>query len=190
MGSWFSNFHIRKREGIGHEAVREYLNAHMERLHYLPASPEEADGAVAIIADEKYPWISVYSDLLNFEDPAVFVETASPLSEALKTDVLGIACFDSDYLYLNLINKAEKVDAWLGVGSAAGLGIKRRTGLAAWKKKVTDHARFTQAAKEKYVFAEEFLAEAESCLNLPPERSSASFEYLEDLDLKDKAQIF
>ena len=102
--------------------------------------------------------------------------------------MLGIACFDSDYLYLNLINQPEKLNAWVGVGSAAGLGIKRRTGLAAWKK-IANHGCFAEAARQKYVFAEEFLTEAEKSLELPPERSCASFEYLEDLGLREKARI-
>lgn len=191
MGSWFSNLHIRKKAGADPETVTAWLEKRMEAMHYeRAASEEDADGAVAIVADADHTWVSVYSDLLTFEDPTVFADLAAPISEALGTDVLGIACFDSDFLFLNLINKAEKLDAWVGVGSAAGLGIKRRTGLAAWKKKVADHGRFSEAAKQKYVFAEEFLTEAEICLQLPPERSCASFEYLKDLGLREKARIF
>lgn len=191
MGSWFSNLHIRKREGADPEAVAACLREYMRSQHYeSAASAEDADGALAIVADDEHPWVSVYSDLLTFEDPGVFGDIAAPISGALGTDVLGIACFDSDYLYLNLINQPEKLNAWVGVGSAAGLGIKRRTGLAAWKRKVADHGLFAEAAKQKYVFAEEFLTEAESCLELPPERSCASYEYLKDLGLQEKARIF
>ena len=191
MGSWFSNLHIRKKEGADQEAVVACLHEYMKSQHYeSAASAEDADGALAIVADDDHPWFSVYSDLLTFEDPGVCADIAAPISESLGTDVLGIACFDSDYLYLNLINQAEKLNAWVGVGSAEGLGIKRRTGLAAWKKKVADHGHFAEAAKQKYVFAEEFLTEAEESLELPPERSCASFEYLKDLGLWEKASIF
>lgn len=191
MGSWFSNIHIRKCEAVTEESVAEYVSKLLTAQQYLPAASEsDADGAVAIICDENDPWISVYSDLLSFEDPKQFEKIAAPLSARLHTDVLGISCFDSDYLYLNLINSDEKTDAWIGIGSASGLGIKRRSGLAAWKNKVNDFAAFSKAAKEKYVFAEEFLSEAELCLGLPSIQSSASYEYLKDFELDKNARYF
>ncbi len=188
MGSWFSNIHIRGNETAGPEDVEAHLKRLLEGQGYLCAgSAGEADGAVAIIAGDC--WITVCSDLLNFEGPDAVAEIGGPLSESLQTDVLGIACFDSDYLYLNLINPGEKVNAWVGIGSAAGLGIKRRTGLAAWKKKVRDFESFSACAKQKYICAEEFLFEAGDCLGLSAEQGSASYEYLQDLGLDQKAQI-
>lgn len=189
MGSWFSNIHIRKNETATAEAVADRIGQWMAVQQYLPAASEqEADGVVAIVADGT--WISVYSDLLSFEDPAKYGEIALALSAGLDADVLGISCFDSDYLYLNLINAQDKTDAWLGVGSAAGLGIKRRSSLAAWKKKVSDFAAFSEMAKQKYVCAEEFLSVAESCLALPAVRSCALYEYLKDFGLDKNAQFF
>lgn len=188
MGSWFSNLHIRRNDTATGESVTDRLLRYMEGQGYLPASEENADGALTVITGER--WFTVCSDLLEFENPDAVAEIAGPLSGALGTDVLGIACFDSDYLYLNLINQAEKVNAWLGIGSAAGLGIKRRTGLAAWKKKVRDYETFAVCAKEKYVCAEEFLTEAADCLDLPPEQSCAVYEYLADFGLDKMARIF
>lgn len=191
MGSWFSNIHIRKCETVTETSVAEYISKLVTAQQYLPAASEsDADGAVAIVCDEDNPWISVYSDLLSFEEPKAFEKIAAPLSAQLHTDVLGISCFDSDYLFLNLINSDEKTDAWLGIGSASGLGIKRRSGLAAWKNKVHDFAAFSKAAKEKYIFAEEFLGNAESCLGLPELYAAACYEYLQDLKLDLKAKYF
>lgn len=188
MGSWFSNIHIRVNETAGPEAVETYLRRLMAAQGYLSAaSGDEADGAVAIIPGEG--WTTVCSDLLNFEGPDAMAELAGPLSGELRTDVLGIACFDSDYLYLNLINQEEKVNAWLGIGSAAGLGIRRRTGIKAWAGKVREHGHFSACAKEKYVCAEEFLHAAEGCLELPVERSCLAFEYLADFDPAQKARM-
>jgi hypothetical protein len=155
---------------------------------YLASSADEADGAVAIVESENCQWISVYSDLLSFEDPAHFTQTGAPLSGELQTDVLGISCFDSDYLYLNLLNVAENTDAWIGIGSAAGLGIKRRSGLAHWKKLVWDYPAFSTGAKKNYILAEDFLAVAEQCLGLPEIQSAAAYEYLEDYGLDKIAQ--
>lgn len=191
MGSWFSNIQIRKCEAATEESVAECISKLLAAQQYLPAASEsDADGAVAIVCDGNHPWISVYSDLLTMEEPKAFAQIAAPLSAQLHTDVLGISCFDSDYLFLNLINAEEKTDAWVGIGRAAELGIKRRSGLAAWKNKVSDFEAFSKAAKEKYVFAEEFLGKAESCLGLPERNAVAGYEYLKDLELDQKAKYF
>lgn len=188
MGSWFSNMHIRVNDTAGPEAVEAYLRQVLTQQGYLcAASAEEADGAAAVIGGEH--WVTVCSDLMELEGPDAVAALGGPLSEHLQTDVLGIGCFDSDYLYLNLIDQREKVNAWLGIGSAAGLGIKRRTGLAAWKKKVRDFEAFSACAREKYVCAEEFLFAAADCLDLEPEQGSASYEYLRDLGLDKKARV-
>ena len=191
MGSWFSNIHIRKNETATEETIEKYIGKIMASKHYLPCTSEiDADGAIAIVASEDCRWISIYSDLLSLEEPSKCAEIMVPLSSELHTDVLGISCFDSDYLYLNLINTSDKTDAWIGIGSASGLGIKRRSGISAWKKKVSDFQAFSESVKKKYVFAEEFLAAVERCLELPTVQSSASYEYLKDFELDKKARYF
>lgn len=187
MGSWFSNMHIRKNGKVTEASILEYIRKAMAAQQYQSAAcQEEADGAFAIISDDKSQWYSVYSDLFSFDQPKQFAAYACPMSAELATDVLGISCFDSDFLYLNLIDAAGKVDAWAGVGSAAGLGIRKRTNLAAWKKKVDNFAFFKESVKKKYVFAEEVLGELETCIHLPPLHSTASYEYLADLELKER----
>lgn len=191
MGSWFSNIHIRKNETVTEPKVIDFIIEWMAAKQCAPCSSEmDADGAVAIVTNEDCQWISVYSDLLSFENPGKYTEIATPLSAELHTDVLGISCFDSDYLYLNLVNCEEKMDAWIGIGSASGLGIKRRSGLSAWKKKVSDYKAFLESAKKEYVCAEEFLVKAERCLGLPAIQSSASYEYLKGFELDIKAKYF
>ena len=183
MGSWFSNIHIRKNETTTEETIEKYIGKIMASKHYLPCTSEiDADVAIAIVVSEDCRWISIYSDLLSLEIPSKCAEIMVLLASELHTDVLGISCFDSDYLYLNLINTLDKTDAWIGIGSASGLGIKRRSGISAWKKKVSDFQAFSESAKNKYVFAEQFLAMVERCLELPTIQSSASYEYLKDLE--------
>lgn len=191
MGSWFSNFHIRKNNTITEKTVTDYFLEIMTREQYIPAAcEEEADGAFAIITDEKSQWYSVYSDLFSFDDLSLFADFATPLSEGFKTDILGISCFDSDYLCLNLINSEENIDAWIGIGCASDYGIDRRSDISDWKKKVSEHKAFSECARKKYIFAEDFLTEAEQFLALPALHSTASYEHLEDLDLDKKAKFF
>ncbi len=187
MGSWFSNIHIRKSGTATAEAAQEWFRRYLEEQGYQRAAAEDSDGALAVLEGEG--WTTVCSDLFSLENPDDFQKLAEPISEGLQTDVLGIACFDSDYLYLNLINRPEKVNAWLGIGSAAGLGIKRRTGLAAWKKKVRDFEAFSACAKQKYICAEEFLFDAADCLGLSAEHSGVSYEYLPEFGLEKTARI-
>lgn len=184
MGSWFSNLHIRKNDTITENAVAESIRKIMAEKQYLPvATEDDADGAFAIITDDKSQWYSVYSDLFSFDEPKLFTDYATPMSKELKTDILGISCFDSDFLYLNLIDAASKIDAWAGVGSATGLGIRRRTNLSLWQNKVSDFSGFKESMNKKYVFAEEVLSEIEHCIHLPQEYGAASYEHLSDLGL-------
>ncbi|MCI8618456.1 MAG: hypothetical protein HFG44_00045 [Oscillospiraceae bacterium] len=188
MGSWFSNLHVQKTAAVTMEQVMAYIGAWMQQQKYtVAASEEEADGVFAVCTSEASGWYSVYSDLFCFEDPNAFSRIAKPMSAALQTQVLGMSCFDSDYLYLNLVHASEAVDAWAGIGSAAGLGLKRRTGLAAWKDHVEDFQRFKECVRKKYVLAEEALAELEPCLKLPQVHGIASYEYLKELDLQETA---
>lgn len=191
MGSWFSNIHIRKKENITKETVSVYICQMMEEKKYQPAaSAEEADAVVAVVSEEGDAWVSVYSELFVHDDPESCAALAAPVSLALNTDVLGIACFDSDYLYLNLINPSQKLDAWVGIGRGADVGIKRRNSLTAWKKKVADYPAFSAGAKAGYTCAEMFLQDAAQCLDLPFQRSTMSERYLQELDAQKQYLYF
>lgn len=188
MGSWFSNTHVRKNGAVTEEIIANYINNLMTARQFVPVGSEtDADGMVAIVADEDCQWISVYSDLLIHDDPDSCRAVAMPMSAELHTDVMGISCFDSDYLYLNLINAEDQTDAWIGIGRGGDYGIKRRTAVSAWKKKVSDYPSFAEKAKERYICAEEFLAEIESCIGLPMAHSGAELDCLNTLGLDKKA---
>lgn len=104
--------------------------------------------------------------------------------------MLCAACFDSDYLYLNLINTLEEINAWIGIGRGADVGIKRRSALTPWRKKVVDYSAFAAAAKETYVCADEFLSVAAPHLELPMEQGATSLHYLKDEELNAQATYY
>ena len=180
MGSWFSNINIKKNENVSVSDIVDYFEKVLASDFERISNKDEADGTVVILSGESSHWFTVYTDIQSFNINDDFEKTAEPMSSALGTDVLGIACFDSDYLFLNLINAADGLNAWVGVGSASGLGIKRRTGLNAWKNKVEEFSVFSQNAKKKYVLAEEFLVDTAGCLGLPAPLSMASFMLAEE----------
>ena len=188
MGNWFSNLHVRKNDSLTEKKVVECIRSIMTQQEYIPVdSEDDADVSFAIVTDDRSQWYSVYSDTFTFDDPKQFKSYASPISLELDTDVLGIACFDSDYLYLNLINSVHGEDAWVGIGSSAGSGIRRRTGLAKWKNKVSDLSTFSDSVKKEYVLSEEVLENIEHCIHLPQEYGVASYEYLSDFEFKTSA---
>ena len=141
MVSWFSNLHIRKTDEISKEKICNcVINSLAEQGFTSVKNMQEADVTVAVAEPQNSKWISLYSEIFAHDDPDSCKAVAMPLSSRLHTDVLGIACFDSDYLYLNLINSDENADAWIGIGSGKELGITRRNNLTAWKKKIADYA--------------------------------------------------
>ena len=179
MGSWFSNFHIRKKDTITTQRVCDSIKDALAQKTYIPAAcAQDADIAVAIVDNPNSRWITVCSAIFAHDDADSCKSVGQPLSSDLNTDVMGIACFDSDYLYLNLVNADDATDAWVGIGEGKEIGIARRNNLTAWKKKVTDYAGFSAAAKGIYVCADEFLAAVEDCLGLDAQQASLSAEYL------------
>lgn len=189
MGSWFSNLHVRKEESIKTETVCSCVRDILADKKYIPVeSVQEADIVAAIVAPHNSQWISVCSQAFSHDDPDSCKVAAALLSATLHTDVMGVACFDSDYLYMNLINVDEDIDGWIGIGAGKEIGIVRRNNLAAWKKKVVDYPTFSAAAKQTYICAEEFLAVVEGCLGLPSEQGDLSVEYLQDISCRNDAQ--
>lgn len=180
MGNWFSNMHIRKKEGLTGGKVTNALLQMMCSQQYEPVELEtDADGALIVINSESSEWFSVYSNLIPFVAPAK-KKLAKPLSKELHTDVLCIADYDSDLVYMNLINADERVNAWAAVGQPYALSRLCRLNLGAWKKKVTDFDKFKTSFRAKYLFAEDVLDEIEELLCLPRTYSGASFEDLEE----------
>ena len=192
MGMWFSNLHIRKNEVTTADAVEQAVCKLMDEKGYCPALSEaDAEVAVAILTSDRSQWFSVHSEALMFEEPDDFAEMAMPMSTELQTDIMGISCFDSDYLYLNLIHTELKKDAWVGIGEALAYDMERQTELAAWETEVTDFPRFSECARTEYVFAEDFLREVQDCLSLPASCSAVDYDYIQEMEqeLKEKCTI-
>lgn len=190
MGSWFSNLHVCKTEKITREIVSECIKDILaERKYTLVESAQDADVIVAVLDGQNSKWISICSQVFSHDDPNSCKAVAAPLSSKLHTDVLGAACFDGDYLYLNLISTDENVDAWIGIGAGKEIGISRRNNLTAWKKKVADYPSFSAAVKDTYICADEFMTAAECYLGLPAEQGSASLDYLQNTVLQQDVQF-
>ncbi len=180
MGSTFSNISIRKNSVLNLAAVSECVSAMLLDRGFRPSAEESADISFAVFSLPSSQWFTVCENGMLFDDLNEQLDIANLLSTKLNSDTLRISCFDSDYIYLNLLNPQKKLDAWASVGSSAGLGIRRRTGLSAWRATVSDIPKFEQALKKQYIFAEEVLGEVSAELELPFAQSYSVFEDLSE----------
>lgn len=179
MGMTFLNLHLRLHQDIQEQAVSDYLIKRLSAEQYqLVESEDGADVGFALYRDEQDGWLSVYSDAFFSEGALGCEEMAKSLHEAFDTQVLRVGCFDSDYLFLNLIG--EGIDAWASIGSAAGFGISRRKKLSDWQMLVKEFPLFKQKLQRNEGCAEDALWGIAPCLELSAERSTADYEHLED----------
>ena len=181
MGSTFSNISIRKNSTLTQEAVVECMSAVLLDRGFRRSTEEAADISFAVFSLPLSDWFTVCESAMMFEDCNEQLDIANLLSSKLQSDVLRISCFDSDYIYLNLLNPQIKLDAWASVGSSAGLGIRKRTRLSAWKPHVSDISAFANALKKRYVFAEDLLGEVSAELKLPYAQSLSVYDYLSEI---------
>lgn len=172
MGAFFSNLQIKRNEQLQIDEVKQALvNLLKEQGYTETAEKELADAAVIIAMPKESQWITVCSEVFEFNDSKTSKAYAAWLSLALHTDVLAIACFDSDYAFLNLINESNQTDAWANIKTTPDLHAIRRTGVTAWKKIVTDTQQFKACLNGNYIFAEEGLRALEPVLLLPGNQS-------------------
>lgn len=146
----------------------------------LVEDKDEADIVMMLYSTES-SWLSVCLDGLEFYDDKSSENIIKPLSALLNTDVLSISCIDSDYLFLHLVNEAQKADAWANVGHNPEGKFPRRTKFSDWKKKVNDFEKFKKCIRQKYDFAEEVLESLKDVLDLSFEQSTICIESIEDL---------
>ncbi len=162
MGLFISNVHIRKNDNFDMVKLNNELINMMESKGFRVADEGDEDTiSVAICAPSKSKWVSVGSDFFDFANEVDTMAVTESLSKAFETDVLVMACFDSDYLFMNLVNVNDETDAWVNVKNDSAIKSIRRTVLGPWKNKVTDFEKFKNIVKEKRIFVEDVICECE-----------------------------
>lgn len=165
MGNYFSNIHIKNNDRPILNKAEKVLTDYFSRKRIIPSSAEDADFEVTVFSSPDSDWTSVYCDGFTPND---ILDIAPVVSETCGTDVLSISCFDSDYMFINLVNANDSTDAWLNIGELYDAKPLRRSNISAWKKKVSNFEAFKNAAKEEYVFAEDFLNSVKDCFGFAP----------------------
>ena len=168
MGMFFSNIHIKKNNNFTIDELISFLTADMTLKGYkLLESDENAEMSIAIYSSDNSQWISVASDVYNFNDDKDTRVAAEPISEKFNTDVIAVSCMDSDYAFMHLINSAQQVDGWINSGAPYdGTKVPRRTSVSQWKNVVSDIEKFKAVVKEKNTFAEEVLFSSAELLGM------------------------
>ena len=184
MGSYFSNLHVNK-DTATLNSVKEAICGYFLRAGYTVADVASSDFSVELYAPEDSKWISVYSEAFTHND---VIKLNKTLSATIDSEVLSIACFDSDYMFLYLQNTKRKLNLWLNIGEAYEMKPPRRSNLTAWKKYISDFKSFEDAAKQTYVCTEDFLIEAEKHIALPYAQSAC--EHLENNEINSEKLYF
>lgn len=164
MGSYFANLFTKTKD---EQLLKDKITAYYSSLGITPCDSKNSDIVVSLFSPEHSQWTSICSDAFTHND---ILALSKPIAESTNTDVISVACFDSDYLFLNLINTAESTDAWLNIGKSYEIKAPRRSNVNAWKNKVRDFESFKLSAKEKFVCAEEFFFSSAENLGLSSEQ--------------------
>lgn len=168
MGYSFSNLHIKKHDDVQLQQVKESLCRYLEGQNYHLVSSESASDFALYILEPDSEWFSVCCDAIDFSDTPSIETICKPISSSLHTDVIASSCFDSDFLFLNLINTEESVAAWAKFGQDRLNCFHRRNAYKLWDGKVSDTESFKQILKKRYVFAEEAWRDIEPLLQMYP----------------------
>ena len=167
MGLSFNNIHVHlKHEPIVDDGRRiaEILLKGMKVTQVSEASA--ADVSISMYLEKDSPWLTIVSDVME-EDLDRQLRITKELSDELDTNVLAIACFDSDYLCFNMVDTKNHADLWAACGHFPYGKVPRRSSPTAWKKYVSDLEHFKQLLRHSEPFAEECLSDLAAELSLP-----------------------
>lgn len=169
MGLTFNNIHLRISDAFRPDALVARLTT---GKGLTPVeSIEEADARILVLKRPDSQWVTIASDLFD-SDPDTADRMSRDLAQAFMAPVLMVGCFDSDYLYLNLLDPVHNLDAWAATGRFPGECAPRRSNFARWQGYVTDVDRFRQVMRQRHIFAEECLSDVAQLLNIPIEQLS------------------
>ena len=169
MGLSFNNIQLRISGAYDPEAIVARLTA---GKGLTPVeSTDEADIRVLAMKQPGSQWVTIVSDLFD-SDTESAQSTAQDLAQVFDSPALMVGCFDSDYLYLNLLDPVHHVDAWAAAGRFPGERAPRRSNFTHWQGYVADVERFRQVMRQHHVFAEECLPDVAKLLDIPVEQLS------------------
>ncbi len=172
MGLFFENIHIHKNEKYNTDVLKEALIKYLgENGFKLVSDNKEGDVSVVIYEPDSSDWVSVASDIFQFNTEEAIRKVVKPISQCFETDIISASCYDSDYLRLSILNINDGTDGWINVGKTEEIKNLRRTSLTPWKKIVDDIKTFKDIVREEYVFKEEAFCKIADLIKMSPEQT-------------------
>ena len=166
MGKFFKNIHIKKDNKIDINSLKEsFVSLMISNGYKVEDKKDIADGKITIFSSSDSKWITVFSDLFEINNSKDFRNIYDSLG--IKNDFLGIYCYDSDYVGLNLINDNDGVDAWVNIGMSCEIKSIRKSNFKDWKYRISNLEKFKELSKKEYTFAEDFLDYSGEFFELP-----------------------
>lgn len=185
MGMFFSNIQVKKSDNFSKDDLIARLSENLYSKGYIKQETSENAGIeVMIYCPPESKWISIASDLYDFNNENDTRLAIEYISEKLGTYVIAAACIDSDYAFMHLIGNNNETDGWINSGTPYdGMKKPRRTNIAPWKKVVNNFDILKTTTREKYVFAEEMFCSIAENLGMQPEQCilcTSNFELLDE----------
>jgi len=197
MGAFFTNIQLftgTADKTIMHAKIRETLLQYIPSLGFTQVSTAgDADLSVALSPVGEKPWLGVYDQGTEDQDPKKLSALLTTLTGALSCAGVGITVHDSDVLHMVLFENGRPVDshnsnpAYFGE-KLSKTEIKERQGHAE-KWRTVIKAGYTPEnlrqlfAKEKPVLAEEALISGFAGLfDWNREYCAVGYHYLQDID--------
>lgn len=190
MGLFFSNIHIRKNNKMSLPELENALSDLILKKGYHRVDNESESDIALYLYNADGSWISVSSDIIEFPTEEAIQALCAPLSEVFEADVLAISCHDSDFLFLNLINRKDNTNAWAKIGNSIDSSFRKRSTPTAWKNKVTDVVSLKTALKSSYIFAEESLQRIEPLLQMSPGQGMFCPEIITDMNCAEISTLY
>ena len=130
------------------------------------------------------------SDRFDFNDDNDTAAAAGAVSERFSTSVIAMACMDSDYAFMHLINTSQNIDGRINSGSPyEGMKLPRRTSAAPWKSVVSDLEEFKQSIEKRSPFAEDVLFRTAEYIGMDKKQCGLEADRTEDLVSDDSELI-
>lgn len=183
MGLFFENIHIHKNMKYNIDVLKEELINHLEKNGFeLLSDDKEGSVSVVIYEPDSSDWVSVASDIFQFDTEEGIRKVAEPISQCFETDIISAGCYDSDYLRLSILNITDGTDGWINVGRSEEIKNLRRTSLTPWKKIVDDIKTLNNIVRDEYVFAEEAFGKMADLIKMSPEQTVLDVGHIDFLN--------
>ncbi|MBQ9624343.1 MAG: hypothetical protein IJR39_13550 [Treponema sp.] len=165
MGLFFTNLHVLKNDEISRATILKELCRIMKKQGYCPTENGTPD-ATFHISDPNSKWISICSDLYESFDENFHRKLCLPLANRLKTPIMLISCFDSDFTYFTLIDVQNNLESWARAGEDYYSDQEETYKSEDWQNIIKDTVAFEAALRKERVFSEEAIEEIEPMLGM------------------------